>query len=89
MDEYAKLGDGSIKITSAQARAMYNIHQAKSRKVDDFESVLANSMDLCITPHGDPEIRYANCKTFEYELGSEVFNARKVLERLKEDSFLV
>lgn len=89
MDEYAKLGDGSIKITDAQARAMYNIHLAKSRRVDDFESVLGNSGDLCITPHGDPQIRYANCKTFENELGSELFSARKVLERLKEDSFLV
>lgn len=88
MSEYAKLGDGNIIISSAQARAMYNIHQAKSRTGHDFESVLENSRDLCVTPSGDPEIKLANCKTFERELGSDVFNARKVLEQLKENSFL-
>lgn len=88
MSEYAKLGDGNITISSAQARAMYNIHQAKSRRGYDFEYVLANSMDLCITPNGDPRTRLNNCKTFESELGSDVFSARKMLETLKSNSFL-
>jgi len=88
MSEYAKLGDTSIIISSAQARAMYNIHQAKSRRGYDFETVLANSADICITPDGDPETRLANCKTFERELGRDEFNARKVLEDLKSNAYL-
>ena len=88
MSEYAKLGNGSIVISPEQARAMYNIHLAKSRRGHDFESILANSIDLCITHNGDPQIRLYNCRTLEGELGRDIFHARKVLEGIKGNSYL-
>jgi len=87
MSEYVKMPEDTILITKEQAVAMYNIHKRKSRL--SFEQVLQTSDNLCITPKGNPEIRYANAKTLQEALGVEIFNAKDVLSRLKSESFLL
>ena len=83
MNEYAKIGNGEIKITSQQAMALYNIHLAKSRAQVPFTQILFNSSDLCVTVDGNPEVRYENLKMLERTLGADVIKAREVLEDIK------
>ena len=89
MNEYAKIGNGEIKVTAAQAMALYNIHLAKSRAQTSFTQILFNSADLCITAEGNPEIRYENLKMFERTLGLDVIKTRTVLEDLKYNSMMM
>ena len=83
MNEYADLGTNDVYITKQQAIALFNIHLAKSRSCVDFEHIIRNSKDLCITIEGTPEVRYENVKTLEKALGKEVFNAKNMLEQLR------
>lgn len=85
MSEYVKMDEGTVVITKSQASAIYNIHKLKSTK--SFIDVLLNSEDLCITPTGDPSIRWSNAKALEAVLGSEVFNAQEVVKDLKLQSY--
>ena len=86
LSEYVKMSHDNICITEEQAIAMYNIHTLKSTK--DFESVLENSRDVCITYDGDADIRLKNAKTFERALGKDVFDCKEVLYNLKSKSYL-
>jgi len=89
MSEYVKNIDSSdIWLTGCQAVAIYNIHLSKSRPNISFEKILENSKDLCVAWDGTPEVRYENVKLLERVLGKEIFNARKVLEKLREISAL-
>ena len=87
MNEYANLGDGSIIITEEQARAIYNIHMAKSNAYVDFKDILFNSTDLCIHANGNPEIRYINLKTFEKVLGDDIIKARTIIEDIRHQGY--
>lgn len=89
MDEYAKLGNDAIVISDQQAIAIYNIYKAKSRSSYDFYSVLANSANLCVTCDGEPNIRYANVRTLERNLGKDIFCAKDILSSLKLQSYLM
>jgi len=86
LSEYVKMDDNTIKITHEQAVAMYNIYKLKSQLT--FEQVLENSADICITPTGDPAIRYENAKKFESALGKDIFDSKDVLLRLKSASYM-
>lgn len=86
LSEYVKMDDNTIKITHEQAVAMYNIYKLKSQLT--FEQVLENSADICITPTGDPAIRYENAKKFESALGKDIFDSKEILSRLKSESYL-
>lgn len=92
MSEYANLPKDIISITEPQAIAIYNIYKLQASKSCNrvsFEQVLENSQNLCITSDGEPNVRYANAKMLERALGSEVFNARDILQDLKSKSYLV
>lgn len=83
MSEYVKLAKSKIVLTKEQAIALYNIHLAKSKCFVPFTQILFESKDLCITPHGNPEIRYANLKMFERVLGEDVIKTRTILEDIR------
>lgn len=86
LNEYAKLSTCDVTITKEQARAMYNIHLAKSGAKVPFVDIVRGSKDLCISIDGNPSVRYDNAKTLESALGKDVFNAKEILEQLRYES---